>query len=114
MLSKGQLEGILNRKTVDGGPATSQHLSMIRRTVRVKIIEASISLRQVYDKDPELKSFIEKNFEWLQSPHGEKSRRSPHKENPEKEVHAFPDIDVSKLEPYKPDESKAFSGFPGL
>lgn len=86
-------------------------MNNVRRAVKVKIQESTADLRTVYEQVPEFRQFIRDSLRWFEESEGHKKVTA--KKSQEKNPHGFPD-NVEDLPVFEPDESKAFSDFPGL
>ena len=117
MLSPGQEHALKTGLKLDGEEASTQYMSVIRRNVRVKIIDASTGLKEVYDKFPDLRSFIETSLNWLPS-RSEAPQVTAKKSKAPKEEQEFkrlPDIeDMDALEKVSPDEVDRERAFRGI
>lgn len=109
ILTDGQRAVLEFNKNLDGGPASPQYKTLIRRNVKLKVHEALMQLEEVYTKFPEFRPVIQNGLKWFTNKnHGERGDKS--KETVETKS-ALPDVDLASLPEWKPSEDAVEKAF---
>ncbi len=93
ILSKGQKTVLDSGRNLDGGPSSEQYVRLIKRNVNLKVMEAGLGLRELFDEYPSFRPAIRQALSWFENE--SKPSKSPQNQNGDLKKPVDPNMDPS-------------------